>query len=85
MLIDRYDDEYLFESAYYSEIRKLLFQSVFSRVSGGCPAMILVQKSMLRFTTIGQMFRKRSMPTQLKFLISGLLAGESIALAERKR
>lgn len=38
--------------------------------------MIHVRKSMQRFTTIGQMFKKHFMLTQQAFLISGLLAGE---------
>jgi hypothetical protein len=38
--------------------------------------MIHVQKNMQRFITIGLMFRKHFMLTQLAFLISGLLAGE---------
>ena len=39
-----------------------------------CPGMIHVQKSMQRYTTIDQMFRKHFMLTLLEFFISGLLA-----------
>lgn len=48
----------------------------FLRLLGNILVMIHVRKSMQRFTTTGQMFRKHSMPTKLAFLISGLLAGE---------
>lgn len=51
---------------------------VFFRCFDNYLATILVLRNMLSSITIDQKYRKHSMPTLLKFLISGLLAGESM-------
>lgn len=60
----------------YTKNIDLFYFPVTIRCSDRYLAMILVPKNMLKFITIGQMCKRLFMPTQPKFHIDGLLAGE---------
>lgn len=66
----------------YFSLTLLFFFPPFVRFLESYQGMILVQRNMLKYITIGQMFKKLYMQTQPEFHTNGLLAGIVLYLAQ---